>query len=80
MPAATKSMSPAGTISLRLFACFVALDHCGDHVVQARCDKAQPLNVSNKKVDVSAEPVLEPEHQNGASAEDKVWQIELPGL
>ena len=59
---------------------FVALNHGGDDVVQARCDEAQPLNISNEKVDFFAEPVLDPEHQDGASAEDKVWQIEFPGL
>ena len=32
------------------------------------------------KLILPAEPVLESEHQNGASAKDKVWQIKFPGL
>ena len=49
-------------------------------VSRASTAEIYPLNSTktHKKVDVYAEPVLEPEHQNGASAEDKVWQFEFP--
>ena len=38
------------------------------------------MGVSNEKVDIFAEQVLEPEYQRGAATEDKVWQTMLPGL
>ncbi len=59
---------------------FVAFDHGGDNVVQARRDKPQPSNVSDKEIDVFAQPVLEPEHQNGTTAQDHVRQIMLSRL
>ena len=59
---------------------FVAIDHGRDRLVQPRRKKAQPLDIAEEEIDVLAEPVLEPEHEDSAAAEDHVRQSHVARL